>query len=150
MKTSGNLIETELIVDMQGRTHLDDTATWAKFVGVIGFVFSLVMGGAGGLIGYRLMLGAAANARQNEQIVTNAVIAITYMTFAALTCYMSLHLTRFAKKVHAALQTNEQFLFTEALRNLRRYFRFAGIIIAIVLVFTLLVVINVLTTLTNG
>jgi hypothetical protein len=63
---------------------------------------------------------------------------------------MSLHLARFAKKVHAALQTNDQFVFTEALRNLRRYFRFAGLITALVLVFTLLAVINVLANLTNG
>lgn len=150
MKSSGNLIETELIVDRQGRTHLDDTATWAKFVGVMGFVFSLVMAAAAGLIGYRLMQGATTNRGQSEQMLTNGVIAITYITFSALTFYMSLHLARFAKKVHAALQTNDQFVFTEALRNLRRYFRFAGLITALVLVFTLLAVINVLANLTNG
>ena len=149
MKASGNLIETELLVDSQGRTHFSDSATWAKFISVMGFVFSLVMAGAGGLSGYRLMQGAAASVGQNEQMLTNGVIAITYLTFSAITFYMSLHLSRFAKKVHAALQTNDQFLFTEALRNLRRYFRFAGIITALVLVFTLLVVMNVLTHLTG-
>ena len=149
MKTSGNLIETELIVDTQGRTHFSDSATWAKFIGVMGFVFSLVMAGAGALTGYRLLEGAAASLGQNEQMLTNGIIAITYFTFAAITFYMSLHLLRFAKKVHDALQTNDQFLFTEALRNLRRYFRFAGIITALVLVFTLLVVMNVLTHLTG-
>ena len=64
MKTSGNLIETELIVDTQGRTHFSDSATWAKFIGVMGFIFSLVMAGAGGLISYRFLQGAAASLGQ--------------------------------------------------------------------------------------
>lgn len=38
-----NLIETELIIDSVSRFHLKETATWAKFLAITGYVFSVVI-----------------------------------------------------------------------------------------------------------
>ena len=40
MDNTENLLSNELQVDTEGQAHLYQTAKWAKFLGVMGFIFT--------------------------------------------------------------------------------------------------------------
>jgi len=141
-----HLIETDLVIDATGKFHLQESATWAKFLGIIGFVYSLLV-----LLGAFVMAAFVAGGKGSvpdsaEGKMGGTSVIFIYLVLAGILFLMSLHLFRFAKKLHYSLQSNDPFKFTAALKNLRIYFRFAGIISAVVLLFTILGVIGMLVT----
>jgi hypothetical protein len=74
----------------------------------------------------------------SEKLVAGGSVGIIYGVFGGVVCLMSFYLFRFSKKMQAALLANDQANFTGALKNLRVYFRFAGILTLVLLVFLLL------------
>ena len=145
MKEPQHLIETNLVIDSIGRFHLKESATWGKFLGIIGFVYSLLVACAA--IGTGVMMTMERGIDPGAEGKLGGVsVVIIYGVFAGILFLMSLHLFRFAKKLQGSLQSNDQFQLTEALKHLRVYFRFAGIITAILLLVTILGVIGVVVT----
>ncbi len=144
MEYEQNLIETELMVDSTINVHLKESAAWGKFLGIIGFVYS-------GLIAVGAIFAASmvANLSGNYSggaggLLAGGSVGVIYLVFAGVVFFMSMYLYRFAKNTQAALKSNDQHTLSVAFNNLKIYFRFAGIITVIALVFTVLGVIGVL------
>ncbi|CAN5375213.1 hypothetical protein BH11BAC3_BH11BAC3_43690 [soil metagenome] len=139
-----NLIENELVIDNISRGHLSETATWGKFLGIVGFVYSLLVAVAAifaGSVLSKLMSGTEGN---GERILAGGSVAIIYLVLAGVIFFMSLYLFRFSKNIQLALLTNDQATLSISLKNLKVYFRFAGIITAIALIFTFLGVVGLM------
>jgi hypothetical protein len=139
-----NLIETDLIIDSTISMHLRETAVWGKFLSIIGFVYC-------GLVAMGAIFAASLFAKITGSSVGNSggilaggSIAIFYLAIAVVIFFMSMYLFRFAKNTQAAIKANDQDELTTSFKNLKIYFRFAGIITVVTLIFTVLGIIGIM------
>ena len=63
----------------------------------------------------------------------SVMIGIIYLVIAALYLFPTLKLFRFANHARAALAGNNSQQFTESIRNLKSFFKFFGVLTAIIL-----------------
>lgn len=123
------LSEKELYITGEVRGHLANTAKWAKFLAIIGFIgvgfmvigaFSMgaVMGFAGSGLGSPFPSG---------------VFTILYLIFAAIYFFPVLYLYNFATKIQESLRTDDQISFNVGMRNLSRLYHFMGILTVVML-----------------
>jgi hypothetical protein len=132
----------ELQLDQQASAYLGDTARWAKFLAIVGFIFcalivivaifagsifSAMFGRMGGQMGTNSLDGVGA--------AGGAFIAVLYILIALLYFFPLLYLYNFATKMRAALRSNDQVQLTASLRNLKACFRFIGVLTIISLGF---------------
>jgi Family of unknown function (DUF5362) len=138
MENELNLIETDLIVDSTISAHLKETAVWGKFLGVIGFIYSgLVVVGA--IFAASMFAKLTGNATGGSNgLMAGGMVGIVYLGLAGVVFFMSMYLFRFAKNTQVALKTNDQETLAASFKNLKVYFRFAGIITVVALIITVL------------
>ncbi len=144
MEYQENLIETDLIIDSSGNMHLKETAIWAKFLGIMGFVYSGLIALGAIFAGSMLAKFSGNNLSNSEGILAGGSVAIIYLGMATVVFFMSLFLFRFARKIQFALQSNDQVTLNESFKNLKIYFRFAGVITVIALIFSVLGIVGIL------
>ena len=151
MNTEQNFLETDLIIDSAAGMHLKETAMWAKYLGISGIVMSAfivllaVVSGfiLGGFYG-RYRVGG------DTGMMVGGSVAVVYLVMAAVLFIMSIQLLRFAKKMQVAFKTTDQENLSSAFQHLKIYFRIAGVISIITLVFSVLGVIGLLMTAAIG
>ncbi|MES2431555.1 MAG: hypothetical protein V4556_11495 [Bacteroidota bacterium] len=139
MEQTTNLLDNDLIIDGPIAAHMKETATWAKFLGVTGFILSGVM--ALGAVGAGVFLSrttAMYNSGGTSNFMAGGMVTAVYLVIAAITFVMSRFLFLFAKKAQVALRNADQENLIIAFKNLKIYFRFAGIIAIITLIFSVL------------
>jgi Family of unknown function (DUF5362) len=124
----------DLNVDQQSADYLGETAKWAKFFAILGFI------GCGLMLLFALFAGAVMTALrsssgQSEQLSTVAtvIISICFILFGLLYFFPCLYLYNFAAKMQVALRNNDQPLLTQSFKNLKSCFRFIGILTIITL-----------------
>ena len=126
-------LNSELILDSQSRAFLRETAKWAKFLAIVGFVgmglmviIAMFMGSIMASLGPALgdMPGAG---------VTGGFISALYIGFAILGIIPLLYMYRFAVKIKQALDIENQEVLIAAFENLKSYYKFIGIFTAIIL-----------------
>jgi hypothetical protein len=125
----------ELQVDHQATAYLGDTARWAKFLAIIGFIAcglivlmaifagSFIAGSFGRLGGESGISGAGGLAAAG-----GAFFTILYLAIAVLYFFPCLYLFNFAKKMQIALRSNDQEQLNHSFRNLKALYRFLGIL----------------------
>ncbi|HMK04111.1 MAG TPA: DUF5362 family protein [Ferruginibacter sp.] len=144
MESNESLLNNDLQVDATAHGHLSETAKWAKFMAIAGFIFSLAilvfaLYYATMLANMRSSFGDSGSARMGATF-----ISIFYTIVALVWALISMYHFRFATKLQLALQVNDQVELNNALRNLRMYYRISGIVTIISLLFTVLGVVGVL------
>ena len=145
MESDQNLIETDLIIDSSINAHLKETAVWGKFLSVIGFIYSgLVAIGAIFAASMFSKLAGSYGANANANSITGIAVGVVYLGLAGVVFFMSLFLFRFAKNTQIAIKTNDQQALNDSFKNLKIYFRFAGIITVVALILTVLMVMGVM------
>lgn len=142
MNTDQNLIETDLIIDAAANMHLKETAIWGKFLSIMGIIYSVLIV-LGAMFAGSTISKFSAYSGSNGTVAAWS-IAFIYVIIAAVLFFMSLFLYRFSKKTQLALQTNDTETLTMAFKNLKVYFRFAGIITVVGLIFTVLGIIGII------
>ncbi len=133
-----------LNIDPQAKMHLTDAAKWARFLAITGMVllaimaiFSVVGMGIGlgqmettsDLPGYDTS-GMASAAGVTMIVVTLIVVVIVFFPL--------LFLLRFSNAMRNALAANDQEMLIDSFLNMKRYFRYLGILTIISIVFYLL------------
>ncbi|MEO7264314.1 MAG: DUF5362 family protein [Ferruginibacter sp.] len=140
MELNENVLSSNLQVDDIASAHLRETAKWAKFLSIVGFIVSalLILGG----IFYGSIMSMMPGFNQGgAQLIGSGVVAVLYIIIAAIYTMLSLYLYRFATKMLATLQHSDQQQFNDALNNLRLVYKITGIIIVIYLCFLVLAMI---------
>jgi hypothetical protein len=117
-----------LSVDSTTKSNLFDTAKWARFLAIVGFVF----------LGFMLLLGLymsvtlgrfeAMYERGGMMGSWGIGMAAVYIIFALIGLFPLLYMFRFANLMRDALNSNDQELLNSAFQNLKSCFRFVGII----------------------
>jgi hypothetical protein len=139
MEQEKNLLTTELGIDNNTESHLKESAMWAKFLGILGFVFSALIL----ILAFVLpsLLERAGNYSRYDRDMASfgaAFITVAYIIIAAILFMVSMFVYRFAVKMKAALATNDQQSLNDSFKNLKFLFRFYGIIAIIYLLFIVL------------
>jgi len=119
-------------LDPQGSQYLLDASKWAKFLSIVGFVFTGLM------VILSLVLGSFIDASMSSMGgfaggIGGGVITTMYIFIALIWFFPCLFLFRFATNAQKALATNETEKITESLKNLKSCFRFMGIFTIIIL-----------------
>jgi Family of unknown function (DUF5362) len=136
---------TELYISDQSKYFLSETAKWAKFIAIIGFIGIGVMI----LIGINMgaLIGSMANA--SDELGGwgsgfSALISIFYIGIAVLYLYPVLKLYQFADCTKKALAGNSSETMSLAFESQKSMFKFMGIMtIAILGLYVILVLIGI-------
>ncbi|MCU7548948.1 DUF5362 family protein [Chitinophagaceae bacterium LB-8] len=130
-----------LSIDPVTKAHLADTARWAKFLAICGFIllaFMLVMG-IFMLIGMSSEMSSSISQEYGSSNIFGTfgmgAFAFIYIISALIIFFPLLYLLRFANRMSASLNGNDQHALNYSFQNLKAYFRYLGIITIILLAF---------------
>ena len=126
----------------EDKGYLDTASKWAKFLGIMGFIFTgFIIIAALFMFTLGSSLGSAFGG--NSPIsggVLGFGVGFLYILLALPYFFISLYMYRFATKTQTALYSSNDVTLTEAFKNLRNFFRLMGILIVAILVLYLVVV----------
>ena len=125
-----------LAINENNKGDLADTARWARFLSIVGFV----MCGLIVLIGFFAgsIFSMFANTGELEELggmssAMGAGMSFFYVIIAVIYFIPCLFLFRFANKMKLALSSNDQMALTTSFQNLKSMFRFFGIVTIIMI-----------------
>ena len=130
----------ELQVDHEVNSHLKETAKWAKFLSVMGFI------GIGFMTIAVVVMGTMAT--RLSSLSTSAVLGAggfmqVVLLFAIMALYFfpCLFLFNFSNKMLRAIKDNDQYSLVAAFRNLKLVFKYVGILTIVFIGIYLLVIV---------
>jgi uncharacterized membrane protein YjgN (DUF898 family) len=129
-----------LSVDATSKKFLSETARWASFLAVIGFIVCalVVIGGIVVAIAASQFDSAFDSYNSGSSIRMSgsgfgAVLGVVYILFAVLYFFPCLYLLRFSNHMKVAIAAEDQTRLTTAFENLKSVFKFMGILTIIIL-----------------
>jgi hypothetical protein len=121
-----------LNLDPTGKNHLAEAAKWAKFLAVVGFIMCALIVLLGIFAGSLLTSFSSRYSRYDEPEINTGglgvVMAVVYVLMALLYFFPCLFLFHFASKMKAALLSNDQNTLNSSFQNLKKTFRYVGIL----------------------
>jgi hypothetical protein len=132
----------DLQIDQQSISYLGETARWAKFLSVVGFILCglmIVLALFAGTLMATLSRFRSDDALHSMTNVGSAFVSLIYVIAALLYFFPCLYLFNFAGKMQTALRNNDQTSLNASFGHLTSYFKFVGILTIIVLSFYILV-----------
>jgi len=123
----------ELKITESSKSFLLESARWAKFLSIVGFVgIGLMTVGAFFMIATGASLGGGRNA------APVAIVGVAYILAAALYFFPTYYLYNFATKMKKAILNISQEDADKGLENLKSMFKFVGILTIVILSFYIL------------
>jgi len=130
-----------LTIDPGTKAYLNETAKWARFLAIVAMivlilVFIFAVLSASVLDNATVITLSGASPKLGEGY-TNSVrigMVIGSLVMVGIGFIPLFYLLQFAKKMKKALAANEQNTLNHSFHNLKRYFRFLGIVVIIVLI----------------
>jgi uncharacterized membrane protein len=143
-------------IDQSSRTHLSEAAKWAKFLAIVGFVMcglivviAIFAGSFLAMMSNPYNEGYRGSARLTQGM--GVIVTILYIGIAILFFFPYLFLFRFATRMKAALNTNDQLTLNTSFQNLKIMFRYVGILTIVMLSFyALIILMAIAMAATNG
>jgi hypothetical protein len=133
----------DLHLDEQIISHFSESARWAKFIAIVGFIFCLFMIMAAIFMG--AMFSSMGSAVPGFPAVAGGgLISGLYLVFALIFFFPNLFLFRFGSQIQQSIRLNEQPRLQNSLRNLKAYFRFIGILYIVIIAFYVLIFVFVI------
>jgi ABC-type dipeptide/oligopeptide/nickel transport system permease component len=136
----------ELQIDQQSISYLGETARWAKFLSIVGFIMCGLMIVLALFAG--TLMATLSRFRSNDALQSMAgmesAFPLIYIAIALLYFFPCLYLFNFAGKMQTALHDNDQTSLNASFGQLKSCFKFVGILTIIVLSFYILVAIVVI------
>ncbi len=125
--------EGKLEVSDLAKSYLSETAKWAKFLAIVGFVGVGLIAVIAFFIGTIFSTISALAPTPTSFPAQSMGIGMTifYLAIAVLYFFPCLYLYKFATKTKLALANDDSDVLTEALENQKSMFKFMGIMTAI-------------------
>lgn len=123
---------TDLKLNIQSIGFLKETAKWANFLAIMGFI------GIGFIVILAFFMGAIFSSLPNANSMpfnAGPIMTVVYLLIGVLYFFPVLYLYRFANKMKNALASNNENMLSEALMNLKSHYKFIGILTIIMLSF---------------
>ncbi|MDB5232351.1 MAG: hypothetical protein JWN76_3156 [Chitinophagaceae bacterium] len=121
--------QLSLQVDSAGASYLYETAKWARFIAIIGFIMTGLLVMFGLFAGSILSLAGSGTTGK----VPAVLISVLYILFALLYFFPLLYLYRFGTRMKEALLNNNQEVLDDSFKNIKSCFRFVGILTIVIL-----------------
>lgn len=118
------------------RAYLLETAKWAKFISIVGFVMAGFM--IIGALSFGVMLGSVIGSGMEGGMGAasmSSMFSVIYIVFALIFVIPVYFLFRFSQKMLAALKHDDDIDLTESFKNLKSHYKFVGIYFIIMLGF---------------
>ena len=128
----------DLQVDHSSSAYLKETAKWAKFLAIVGFIVCALVVLAGIFAG---SIFASLNPYGAYGGGFGVGMAIYCILIALLYFFPCLYLFRFATRMQVALANNDQPSLVDSFKNLKSCYKFVGILTIIALAFYALMLI---------
>jgi hypothetical protein len=112
--------------------HLNTTRKWAMFLAIMGFIFLGIMLLFGVIAGVFL---SAFKSGLDTNGLTGILMGLFIIIMGAVYFFPLLYLFRFSKHTANAVQTLDKQELYKAIKNLKLYFVYIGVLIIIVLAF---------------
>lgn len=124
-----------LIITPEIKSYLYTTVRWTKLMSILGFI------GLGFLVIAVIVIlcfgaffgGLNSDINGGLEFITGGFIAIIYLGIGALYLAPLLYLYRFSTKTKWALDSNDQTLLAEGFNNIKKHYKFIGILSLIVI-----------------
>jgi len=152
MEQNYHTSNSEMGIDEIAKVHLYETARWAKFLAICGFILLFLM------IVYSLyMIMNFSTVMNNMEELGDlygskgimsgmgTMVFIFYIIMAIICFFPFLFLFRFAGKMKTALASNEQAILNDSFRNLKFYYQYIGILTILFLVLMVLGILSFIT-----
>ena len=137
MESTNQISLFELSVDHESIEHLTETARWARFLAVAGFVaiglmviLSFFIGSLFATEAFSKLQGVNAGA---AGALGGAMFVGLFLINAAIVFFPCLFLYQFSIRLRAALRTNDQTKLNQSLKSQKFLFRYMGIFTIIAL-----------------
>jgi len=149
---NSDLLNNDLQITPLSQRFLYEAAKWAKFLSIIGFIFSGILAIAAFFApALYSKLPAFSELSPSLKASMNIIIIICYLGFAILLFFPCLFLNKFSLKMTSALSDIHQENFEMAFKNLKSLFKFYGIFTIVMLsVYVLVFIFGMLGTAMRG
>jgi hypothetical protein len=117
-----------LSIDPVTKDNLSETAKWARFMAIVGFVFLGIMVLSGLMVSLTMSRFETLNGNGGLMGAAGSSVAVIYLIFAAIAFFPLLFTFRFASHMQGALNSNDQARLNASFQNLKVCFRYLGII----------------------
>jgi hypothetical protein len=128
-----------LSVDPISKAHLAEAARWARFLAIVGFIVCGLIVIVGIFFGsfFSTMNSSYSRYDSDTNVAGSlgAAMAVVYILVAVLYFFPTLFLYRFAAKMKVALLSDDQDTLNVSFQNLKKMFRYVGILTIILLSF---------------
>jgi heme/copper-type cytochrome/quinol oxidase subunit 2 len=141
MEQTENVNLFELQLDQSSINYLNEASRWSRFLSILGFIYIgllIIAGILFGSFGNSLMPGSDA---EMPMRLSGVFISLIFILMALVLFIPVLYLFNFSSKMRKALRNNDQPVLTEALKNLKSFFKFYGILAIVGLSFYALAIV---------
>lgn len=122
----------DLSLTTGAKIFLKESASWTKFISIVGFVF------LGLIVLIALFAGSIMGSAFEEAgmpMAGGAFITVIYLLIVVLYFFPIYYLFQFSSKMKAALQNQSSELLEQAFSNLKSHYKFMGILLIIACAF---------------
>lgn len=116
-------LREDLHLSDESRANLNETAGWAKFLAIIGFIAVGFMV----LVSFSIGTFFSMMPMSEELPFPPAIFSVIYLGLALLYFFPVLYLYKFATRMKDALRASSQGALEEALANIKSHYKFLGI-----------------------
>lgn len=118
----------DVCMDEQSKLYLKETAMWAKFLAILGFVKF------GFLLLFAIIFPFVAAPIENilGLDLPRVLITLFFLMMAVVVFFPSNYLYLFAKYTKRALNCNDQDVMRHAFQSLKAYYRYFGILVIVI------------------
>ena len=126
----------ELSIDHESHSHLSETARWAKFLAIVGFVtcglIAILSFFMGSILASTTLTPYSTS---GLGVIGGAFITILYLVIAVIYFFPCLFLYNFSVRLKAALGSNDQVKLNQSLKAQKTLFKYVGIMTIVILSF---------------
>lgn len=126
-----------LVIDWRSKEFLKETAKWAKFLAILGFIGIGLM-----VLGSLVMLFAPSSLMSNGDFPFGGKIfmMLLYLAFAVLYYFPISYLYQFSENTKKAIENNDNNAIRDAFEFLKSHYKFIGILTIILLSFYAIII----------
>ena len=135
---SSNLIDSNLVITNEVKVYLATAGKWSFFLSIVGFIYIafIIIAGI-----FMLALTPMMSEYQNPALpISMTTVGILYFIIGIVYIFPMYYTFRFGEKVKIAVQENNQAELDESFRNLKRLFKFLGILTIITIALMIVLV----------
>ena len=128
----------ELVIDLPIRVFLAESTRWAKFMAILGYIFSGLMA----LFAVFLMFTPSMGLTSRFNTSFGLIVGPFYLLMALLYYFPSRYLYKFSENINTALFSNDQEALSTGFENLKSNFKFWGILMICLVGFYIMMIVG--------